>query len=281
VELETVKTLIALFVLLIFQPFILIAPPPLPEKESSLPEPPPTPSPESKHIVKSGEVISWDDIEVSKYDFLKYNVSVTTLFLVYDDSRDSKMLISELNRKWSDYEDLSICDELIDNLAVKELVLIDLKDIKSLNKYRIKNQPEKYPAYRFGVAGEIQSIPKTAFSCTTWPIYTLDALANKNSDRSRVWTLKVEKVKSLYNNKLHSYSKRFIEVNNLNVNEYTTKVCSNCSLEIKKCRCQSYWGSWGRKFITAKLKTHYRYWPPVAVYPKKPETRMPWEYVNE
>jgi len=281
---KILAVLLAVSFTLLFQPFVMQIeiPAPKPDIAITMPSEPPLPEPRDRDIVNSGKVISWEDIDVPRYYRHEFDKIVDSLYIVYDDSRESRMLIDELERDWSSYDDsLEGIDQLRDNLPVKEIILVDFKDIKALNDNRIRNELSRYPAYRFGVAGDIKSFPTTAFTCDTWPLYTIQALAYQNSTIPKVWIKKVSKIDILYKNIKKEYDRQFLLLNNLDINEYTIQQCTRCELPVAKCECNLYYGNWKRNIIMTKLKKHPRYWPPVAIYPPKPETRMPWEYVNE
>lgn len=269
-------------ILLIIQQ-ALAAPPPLPEdiNKAKLPEPPPMPFPEE--VINNGIIVGEDDINTYGYYANSYREIVQPFYIVYDDSRESKMMLRELERDWSSYDkSLEKIDELRDNLPVRELILIDYKDIKALDKHKIRNEVKKYPAYRSSASGEIKSFPSTAFACSTWPLLTIDALGNQASNRVEVWLKKASKIEFLHKSRLDSYNRQFILLKNLDLNKYTYRECNRCSNELFSCKCsEHYYGSWSRNFKQEELNKHPRYYPPIAIYPPKPETRMPWEYVNE
>jgi len=273
--------LLTLAFLFLFQPFVVL-PAPQPDITVEIPKEPPLPIPETKDIIGPATIVSWEDIKISKFYQSKYQEIISPLTIVYDDSDESKMLLKELNRDWSSYDkSLEKIDELRDNLPVREINLVHYTDFKGLQKHKIHNEVRDYPAYRFSSAGDIKSIPRTAFSCTTWPLYTIQALAYQNCNLVEIWVLKAARIEILHKSLFDKYNKQFLLFNSLDFNEYTTHICTRCDELIGECECDQYYGSWRKDIVVEKLKNNPRYYPPIAKYPTKPETRMPWEYVNE
>jgi len=109
------------------------------------------------------------------------------LFVIYDDSRESRMLLAELQRDWSKFG----LDEL-NRIAIflrSEVVLVDCKSVAELRLIS-----SGYPYWRLGTRGELNRFDERTFHDTGRPLATLHALHwNQTCDLS-TWKRECEQV---------------------------------------------------------------------------------------
>lgn len=101
------------------------------------------------------------------------------LFVIHDDSRESRMLLAELHRDWSKYR----LDEQ-HRIAVCLRSQVELIDRKTLPELRLISSG--YPYWRLGTRGQLNRFDERAFHDTTRPLMTLFVLHhNLTCDLSR------------------------------------------------------------------------------------------------
>lgn len=270
--------------ILLMQP--LVAPkveiPPSPEVVSVIPDSPPQPIP--RKIIAPSKKIVWRDEYIAKYRRHVLEETISPLVIVYDDERNSRLMLKELTWSWSE-EDSSLkkYDLIQQELPVRELTLIHYLDFDKLKKNKVDmSKTNTFPCYRFSVAGDMKVFPNKTFSAITWPLLTVQALSYKNSNLVDVWMEKATSLGAIHEKCLEEYNQQFIMLNNISIRDYVFRLCTTCREEIYECECYSQeWGSWRRTYKQDELSKLERYYPPIVIYPKKPVVEMPWENIDE
>jgi hypothetical protein len=178
------------------------------------------------------------------------------LCVVVDNSRESKLLISELGREWSsyarsceEYEQLRRLDDLRDFLWVSNIQIIRYDDFQACKKHKVRQNFVVYPVYRFD-AEPFQHFPKQTFSTPTWPLKTVDVLTNRYYGSLKKYMWFHRDIIEGHHESVMEYGRQFVENNCL---EYDPKFAKrnwtyweygkwdNFNQEYSP----SYYGSWG------------------------------------
>ena len=267
---------ILIAIALLIQP--LQAPiPPAPRPLIAYPEPPPKAYPET---IPQGANIRLREENI-KYIEGKIPHVIAPLYILYDESRRSRMLKAELGRDWRSYDkSLKHLDHIRKNLLVREIIWVNYIDIKQLRDAKVKETPETLPAYRLSPVGEFTTFPSKCFVCDTWPLLSVNAIINKDSYLPALWLKKVEYLNKQIEYKTEAYSLYYIRMNNLDINKYTKKYCTRCDKYLSYCECEASSGFWNREMMYSLLEKLPSYVPPRVIYPSKPTTEMPWEIIN-
>lgn len=201
-----------------------------------------------------------------------------TIYIVYDESPQSDMLISEIKRDWTKYGEAGKRVADVYSLTpINRFVYIKYDDYDGLRKHRIKNDLINYPAYRIGNVGDIIEFPRTAFITPSFPLLTLLALVEKDVNLGyniSQWEFTCRQMRLSY--------KRSLEHDAYNYVTY------EIGLEYDEVRELYQDGGLYDKdgdYLWFNLPKFYRDFPQYnklrkveqPKYPPKPEVRMPWE----
>jgi hypothetical protein len=208
------------------------------------------------------------------------------LYLVVDDSRESKLLLSELDRDWTAYStdcdsylQLRKLNELRSNMWLREIVVIKYDDSKACDKHRIDKDFTKYPVYRFN-REELQHFPSQMFATPTWCLKTVDALTNRyhESRKKYLWYHREEVHE--HHREVVKYSRQFVAMNCLEQQtEFNRDNWVYWSLsemgEYQGYYGTSYYGRWGPNPELLQQQSGYN--PPELNLPYMPNDRFEWE----
>ena len=109
-----------------------------------------------------------------------------TLYIVYDDSNESKFLHSELTRDWNSKgvsEASTEMDKIQKDLAEK-IVLLYRYDTKNL---KLRNISVGYPCFYYGEYGTPQKYPVEAFNEVSYPLRTTQAIYSEITTDLTAW----------------------------------------------------------------------------------------------
>lgn len=120
------------------------------------------------------------------------------IYVVTDIGRDSKCLISDINRVWIDRsrnEPSEISYQMMDIQCrlSQNLVLIDYYDRKACEQYRIPRL-SSYPRYRIGEYRDFLEFDKRAFSSAGYPTMTIFAIINNHNADEYKWKKACEEI---------------------------------------------------------------------------------------
>ena len=120
------------------------------------------------------------------------------LYVVTDNGRNSKCLISDLNRNWLDKsrgEPTELSYELLDISCrlSQNIVLIDNYDFKWCDKHRVPRF-SSYPRYRIGEYREFVEFDHRAFSSAGYPTMTTFAIINNHNANEYEWKKRCDEI---------------------------------------------------------------------------------------
>jgi len=174
--------------------------------------------------------------------------------IIIDDSRESKLVVSEIERDWAsyssnceEYHNLVKMDELRESLWVREIVIIRYDDTRACRKQKVRQDFLTYPVYRFD-AEPFQHFPKQMYATPTWCLKTIDVLANKYYESRRKFLWLHRKAVENHHEEVIDYCKQFVKDNCLQHHPDFTR--NNwCYWELgamgETIYGNAYYGNWG------------------------------------
>lgn len=192
-----------------------------------------------------------------------------TLYIVYDDSNESKFLYSELTRDWNSKginEASAEMDKIQKDLAEK-IVLLYRYDAKNL---KLRNISAGYPCFYYGEYGTPERYPIEAFNEVSYPLRTTQAIYSEITTDLTKW-----KDSCKYAEEMAAWD-HYLELNNFAKGfdaEYSKMI--ECNDPEFDC-----WIPWAETYILLKDRFgQYDSAPTMkrVNYPKKPIIERPWE----
>lgn len=188
--------------------------------------------------------------------------------IVYGDDRNSRLLVAELKRDWSSFDESLIkYDEISAGLHYKLIHYQDDPKYATLNVF---------PVYRYK-SGKFKEFPHQTFASITYPLLSVNAIqqeivVNQDIIRNHRYVDKEQ-----YEEESIKYHIRFLTSKRVRPWNYMHRICRKCGRHWDKgIRCECDHGF--RVIYHTKTLVRMEGYEPPIIRPEFATIRWPWEH---
>lgn len=136
------------------------------------------------------------------------------VIVVYDDSRNSKHLVSEMTRDWSKRPDGDGSNTpLLSSIVALQSELKAKVELVHKSKLGIWRNEEEFPKWKYGDYGKLQSFDERSFICSGMPLLTLHSVVTNQTADVSEWRQKCLDVTEEHNRAFCRSALAWLKVN--------------------------------------------------------------------
>jgi hypothetical protein len=203
----------------------------------------------------------FDPIEAYRHHE-EYREEWPVVWFVVDDSRESRLLHSQLTRDWEMWCQPEIADKIA-GMRVSGIRFVKWNDRESVVKNRLRFGDD-FPCYRVGGSGRCKPFPKRAFNVNFWVIPSVECVVNESwlaSDRDK-YGVYLDRYNYNYNFRCRNLIRKHSAENHASQFEYFDLETYDIDIE---------------RFQRENPEFEYPEWEPAD----PPAVKYPWELIGE